>query len=61
MARVQTLCEVELEKPNHEISLKEMRQNLNQLRQQARELDQVGLEDCLSLAISLTSNRYSKD
>ena len=61
MARVQTLREVDLEEPNNEISLKEMRQNLNQLRQQARALDQVGLEDCLSLAISLTSNRYSKD
>jgi hypothetical protein len=61
MARAQTLREVEFDEPTIEASLKTVRQNLNQLRRQARELDQTALEDCLSLAISLTSSRYSKN
>ena len=61
MARSQSLSEVKLEKHTVETSLKALRQNLNQLRRQARELDQVALEDCLSLAISLTSPRDAKN
>ena len=61
MARVQTLRNVEFEEPEIEVSLKTLRQNLNQLRRQARELNQAALEDCLSLAISLTSSRYAKN
>ena len=61
MARAQTLREVEFEQPALEVSLKAVRQNLTQLRRQARELDQVALEDCLSLAISLTSPRQTKN
>ena len=56
MARLQTLRKVEFEQPTMEASLKALRQNLNQLRRQARELDQHGLEECLSLAIALTSS-----
>ncbi len=59
MARVQSLREVEIEQPPSAASLKALRQNLNQLRRQARALDQTALEDCLSLAISLTSTRYT--
>lgn len=61
MARAQTLREVEFEQPALEVSLKAVRLNLTQLRRQARELDQVALEDCLSLAISLTSPRHTKN
>jgi len=61
MARAQTLHEVEFDEPNVEASLKTVRQNLSQLRRQARELDQNALEDCLSLAISLASSRYAKN
>ncbi len=61
MARAQTLREVEFEQPALEVSLKAVRQNLTQLRRQARKLDQVALEDCLSLAISLTSPRHTKN
>ena len=55
MSRARTLREVEIEQPPIETSLKTLRQNLNQLRRQARELDQNAVEECLSLAISLTS------
>lgn len=55
MARARALREVEIERPTIETSLKSLRQNLNQLRRQARELDQGAVEECLSLAISLTS------
>jgi len=41
-----------MEKPTVGASLKALRQDLNQLRRQARELDQKALEDCLTLAIS---------
>ncbi|TDJ61942.1 MAG: hypothetical protein E2O36_05515 [Proteobacteria bacterium] len=61
MARAQTLHEVEFDEPTVEASLKTVRQNLNQLRRQARDLDQAALEDCLTLAISLTSTRYTKN
>ena len=58
MARVHTLHAIEIEEPSTEATLKAVRHDLNQLRRQARELDQIALEDCLSLAISLTSSRY---
>lgn len=61
MARVQALREIELKEPPRETSLKTLRQNLTQLRRQARELDQNALEDCLSLAISLTSSSYTNN
>lgn len=61
MARAQSLREVEAERPASEKSLKALRQNLTQLRRQARELDQNALEDCLSLAISLTSTSYKRN
>lgn len=65
MARSQPLNhspnEVDFKEPTVEASLKALRQNLNQLRRQARELDQIALEDCLSLAISLTSPRDTKN
>jgi hypothetical protein len=61
MARAQPLREVQFEEANIEASLKAVRQNLNQLRRQARELDQTALEECLSLAISLTSTRHIKN
>lgn len=61
MARVQSLSEIEIERPAPEATLKALRQNLNQLRRQARELDQPALEDCLSLAISLTSTRRTSN
>lgn len=61
MARAQPLREVQFEEANIEASLKAVRQNLNQLRRQARELDQNALEECLSLAISLTSTRHIKN
>jgi len=61
MARLHTLHEVEIGEPTNEASLKALRQNLNQLRRQARELDQPALEDCLSLAISLTSPRHTSN
>ncbi|MFT5181172.1 MAG: hypothetical protein ACI8S3_001051 [Alphaproteobacteria bacterium] len=60
MARMQTLLTGDFEEPTREASLKSLRQNLNQLRRQARQLDQDALEDCLSLAISLTSSRHVK-
>ena len=56
MPRTQTIRKVDFEEPTIEASLKSLRQNLNQLRRQARELDQHGLEECLSLAIALTSS-----
>jgi len=55
MARAQALREVEIEQPTVEMSLKALRRNLNELRRQARELDQGAVEECLTLAISLTS------
>lgn len=61
MARAQSLREVEVEQPASETSLKALRQNLTLLRRQARELDQNALEDCLSLAISLTSTSYTRN
>ena len=61
MARLQTLRETDFEAQTVEASLKALRQNLNELRRQARELDQAALEDCLSLAISLTSPRLKNN
>ena len=57
MDRTQTLRKVDFEEQTMEASLRALRQNLNQLRRQARELDQAAIEDCLSLAISLTLPR----
>jgi len=42
-------------------SLKALRRNLNELRRQARELEDPALEQCLTLAISLTSTRTKTD
>ena len=58
MSRTQALREIEVDEPTIETSMKALRQNLNLLRRQARELEQTALEDCLSLAISLTSTRH---
>jgi len=55
MARTQSLRKVDFEEPTVEASLKTLRQNLNKLRRQAHELNQVALEDCLKLAISLAT------
>jgi hypothetical protein len=57
MARAQALREIEIEEPTVETSLKALRQNLNRLRREARKLDQFAVEECLTLAISLTSQR----
>jgi hypothetical protein len=57
MARAQALREIEIEEPTVETSLKALRQNLNRLRREARKLDQSAVEECLTLAISLTSQR----
>lgn len=62
MDGAQPLSDIDIiEKPAAEASLKSLRQHLNQLRRQARELDQRALEDCLSLAISLTSTRRASN
>jgi hypothetical protein len=61
MARAQALREIEIEEPTVETSLKALRQNLNRLRREARKLDQTAVEECLSLAISLTSPRRHTD
>jgi hypothetical protein len=61
MARVQTLREIDINEPVNETSLKALRRNLTQLRRQARDLDQTALEECLSLAISLTSSNYTNN
>ena len=57
MARTQELRELDTDKSSDAASLKKLRQNLNRLRREARKLDQAGVEECLSLAISLTSPR----
>ncbi len=61
MARAQALREIEIEEPTVETSLKALRQNLNRLRREARKLDQAAVEECLTLAISLTSPRRSSN
>ncbi len=55
MARVQAIRKPEIENPSTEAALKALRRSLSQLRRQARELDQVALEECLSLAIEITN------
>jgi hypothetical protein len=42
-----------------DLALRELRRNLNRLRREARKLDQAAIEDCLTLAITLTSARSS--
>ena len=44
MARAQELREIEIDEPSPETSLKQLRQNLNRLRRDARKLDQAGIE-----------------
>lgn len=61
MARAHPVPEIDFEEAPIEPTLKSLRRNLNQLRRQAHELDQTALENCLSLAISLTSPRFAKD
>lgn len=61
MARAQALREIEIDEQPVEVSLKTLRQNLNRLRREARKLDQTAVEECLSLAISLTSPRRNGD
>ena len=57
MARTQEHRERDHEKSSGDASLKTLRQNLSRLRREARKLDQTGVEECLSLAISLTAPR----
>ncbi len=61
MASTQALREIEIEEPTVDTSIKVLRRNLNRLRREARKLDQTGVEECLSLAISLTSPRRQAD
>lgn len=61
MPSLQVSHEIETDEPSVEASMKSLRRNLNQLRRQARELDQTALEDCLTLAISLTSTRHTSN
>lgn len=61
MVRAHPVRELELDEPTIEASLKTLRQKLSQLRRQARKLDQIALEECLSLAIELTSTRSAKE
>lgn len=42
-------------------SLKALRRDLNELRRQARALEEPALEQCLTLAISLTASRARAD
>lgn len=42
-------------------SLKALRRDLNELRRQARALEEPALEQCLTLAISLTAPRARAD
>ncbi len=61
MASTQALREIEIEEPTVDTSIKVLRRNLNRLRREARKLDQTAVEECLSLAISLTSPRRQAD
>lgn len=57
MAKIQALRVADIENGPNNISLKDLRQNLNELRQMARLLEQPAVEECLTLALELTSSR----
>jgi len=68
MARFEALSVTEPEEipdspmpPSTQVSLKALRRNLNELRRQARALEEPALEQCLTLAISLTASRARTD
>ena len=58
MAKVQALRVANSENEPIDISLKDLRQNLNELRRKARLLEQPAVEECLTLALELTSSRH---
>jgi hypothetical protein len=57
MAKVQALRTTDAQNLTSDISLKDLRQNLNELRRKARLLEQPAVEECLTLALELTSSR----
>ena len=57
MAKIQALRAVDTETLPSDISLKDLRQNLGELRRKARLLEEPAVEQCLTLALELTSSR----
>ncbi len=55
MAKRQKPRKTKIEEPTIEESLRALRLHLNQLRRRARALDQAAIEECLTLAIYLSS------
>ena len=61
MAKVQALRVADSENGPIDSSLKDLRQNLNELRRKARLLEQPAVEECLTLALEVTSSRRMSD
>jgi hypothetical protein len=57
MAKIQALRAVDTGTLPSDISLKDLRQNLGELRRKARLLEEPAVEQCLTLALELTSSR----